>query len=79
MPRFFIRQERITDGFISIIGEDAHHIARSLRMAAGDNITICDMQGNEYTCKISSFDEDREVSAEILSQKNESEHFLFIR
>ena len=69
MPRFFVRQERITNGNISIIGEDAHHIARSLRMAAGEEITVCDMQGNEYTCKISSFNEDREVSAEILSQK----------
>ena len=39
MPRFFVRQERISDGYISIIGEDAHHIARSLRMAAGEEIT----------------------------------------
>lgn len=79
MPRFFIRQERITDGFISIIGEDAHHIARSLRMAAGDNITICDMQGNEYTCKILSFNEDKEVIAEILSKKtSENEPASFI-
>lgn len=79
MPRFFVRQERITNGNISIIGEDAHHIARSLRMAAGEEITVCDMQGNEYTCKISSFDEDREVSAEILSQKkSENEPKIFI-
>ncbi|MBE6533652.1 MAG: 16S rRNA (uracil(1498)-N(3))-methyltransferase [Ruminococcaceae bacterium] len=79
MPRFFVRQDRISNGFISIIGEDAHHIARSLRMAAGEEITVCDMQGNEYNCKISSFDEDREVIAEILSQqKSENEPTLFI-
>ena len=79
MPRFFVRQERITDGNISIIGEDAHHIARSLRMAAGEEITVCDMQGNEYKCKITSFDDDREVIAEILSQKSsENEPKVFI-
>ena len=79
MPRFFVRQDRISNGFISIIGEDAHHIARSLRMAAGEEITVCDMQGNEYSCKISSFDEDKEVIAEIISQKkSENEPTAFI-
>lgn len=79
MPRFFVRQERVSNGYISIIGEDAHHIARSLRMAAGEEITVCDMQGNEYNCKITSFDEDREVTVEILSQKSsENEPKAFI-
>jgi 16S rRNA (uracil1498-N3)-methyltransferase len=80
MPRFFVRQERVNDGYISIIGEDAHHIARSLRMAVGDQITVCDMQGNEYTCRIAAFDDDREVSAEILDSKHsENEPKIFIR
>jgi 16S rRNA (uracil1498-N3)-methyltransferase len=80
MPRFFVRQERVNDGYISIIGEDAHHIARSLRMAVGDQITVCDMQGNEYACRTSAFDEDREVSAEILeSRHSQNEPKIFIR
>lgn len=79
MPRFFVRQDRIQDGSVSIIGEDAHHIARSLRMAAGEEITVCDMQGNEYKCKISAFNDDKEVIAEILSQKSsENEPQIFI-
>ncbi|MBO7302941.1 MAG: RsmE family RNA methyltransferase, partial [Clostridia bacterium] len=79
MPRFFVRKDRITDNNISIIGDDAHHIARSLRMAVGDGITVCDMQGNEYACEIASFDDDREVVAKILSQssaKNEPNVFI---
>ena len=79
MPRFFVQKESITDNNISIVGDDAHHIARSLRMAVGDGITVCDMQGNEYACVISSFDEDREVVAEILSRsasKNEPTVFI---
>lgn len=80
MPRFFVRQERVSDSVISIIGEDAHHIARSLRMAVGEQITVCDMQGNEYECKIASFDEDREVFAEILSVKHsENEPKCYIK
>ena len=79
MPRFFVQKDRITDDVISIVGDDAHHIARSLRMAVGEEITVCDMQGNEYLCKITSFDDDREVLAEILSQsssKNEPAVFI---
>lgn len=79
MPRFFVRQDRISNNTVSIIGEDAHHIARSLRMAVGDALTVCDMQGNEYQCEISSFDEDREVIALILSQQHsENEPFAYI-
>lgn len=66
MPRFFVRQTQIFDTEIVICGEDAHHIARSLRMAVGDAITVCDMQGNEYDCRIVSFLDDREVKVRIV-------------
>ena len=66
MPRFFIRKEQITDNVITLRGDDAHHVARSLRMAVGQTITVCDMQGNEYSCRISGFDEDKEVYADVL-------------
>ena len=80
MPRFFVRSERVVDNTVSIIGEDAHHIARSLRMAVGDSLTVCDMQGNEYSCTIKSFDEDKEVLADILSVKHsQNEPKIFIR
>ena len=80
MPRFFVRSERISDNIVSIIGEDAHHIARSLRMAIGDPITVCDMQGNEYSCTVKSFEDDREVIAEILSvNHSQNEPKLFVR
>lgn len=70
MPRFFVRGDSVADNVVTVKGEDAHHIARSLRMAVGEEITVCDMQGNEYTCRISAFDEDREVRAEILSARH---------
>lgn len=79
MPRFFVRQDRIFDDYISIIGDDAHHIARSLRMAVGEQITVCNMQGTEYECEITSFNEDYEVIATIISQKaSENEPKIFV-
>ena len=65
MPRFFVKQEQISDNIVSVTGEDAHHIARSLRMAVGEGITVCDSVGNEYECEIISFADDKEVRAEI--------------
>ena len=67
MPRFFVRQERIENGIVTLTGDDAHHIARSLRMAVGESITVCDMQANEYECRIIEFEDDVAVRAEILS------------
>lgn len=59
MPRFFVRKDQISDGVVTILGDDAHHISRSLRMAAGEGITVCDMQKTEYSCVLESFLPDR--------------------
>ena len=55
MPRFFVRREQIEDGIVTVRGDDAHHISRSLRMAAGEHITVCDMQKHEYECELTEF------------------------
>lgn len=67
MPRFFIRQDQIDGDTITLLGDDAHHIARSLRMAVGQGVTVCDMQGNQYDCRIDGFEEDKKVYVSILS------------
>lgn len=68
MPRFFVRKNQIEDGLITIIGDDAHHISRSLRMAKGDKIVVCDMQKTEYDCELCEFLPD-EVLAKITEQR----------
>lgn len=68
MPRFFVRKNQIDDGIVTITGDDAHHISRSLRMAVGENITVCDMQKNEYFCTLEAFLPDR-VLARIISAR----------
>lgn len=67
MPRFFVTKDQISNGIVTVMGDDAHHISRSLRMAAGEEITVSDMQKNEYTCVLEEFLPDR-VTARIISQ-----------
>ena len=50
MPRFFVQKDQVENGYVTIKGDDAHHISRALRMAAGEVIAVCDMQKNEYEC-----------------------------
>ncbi len=79
MPRFFVRREQIDDKLVRILGEDAHHISRSLRMAAGETVTVCDMQGYEYVCRLTEFHEG-EVRAEIESVRaSENEPPCYIK
>ena len=68
MPRFFVKKEMIIDGKIYIREGDAHHIARSLRMAEGDGITVCDGEGKEYFCSLSRI-RDEECECTILSEQ----------
>ena len=68
MPRFFVRQEQIEDGIVTVRGDDAHHISRALRMAAGEHITVCDMQKYEYECELTEFLPDC-VRARVLEQR----------
>ena len=68
MPRFFVQKEQIAEGVVSIFGDDAHHISRALRMAAGECITVCDMQSFEYECELTDFLPDR-VLAKVLSTR----------
>ena len=68
MPRFFVSKENINEEerSISILGEDAFHIARSLRMAVGDDLTVCDGEGRDYDCTLTKIRDDR-VDCEIVS------------
>ena len=71
MPRFFVNKENINEEKILISGSDAHHIARSLRMAEGDGVTVCDGEGMEYDCTLVRI-RDEECECKILA-KAESE------
>ncbi len=64
MPRFFAKNENFDGGILRISGDDAWHIARSLRMAVGEEIIACDEDGNEHTCRLDRIT-DEEVFASV--------------
>ncbi len=65
MPRFF-KENFKNEPFID--GGDAAHIALSLRMAAGDTVTVCDTCGTEFTCRLTAVSPTL-VETEILDEK----------
>lgn len=57
MHRFFT--DRITGGDAWIEGDDVRHIARVLRLRAGDELTLCDGQGHDYDGVIAALSDER--------------------
>ena len=54
MNQFFIDENRIADGYVTITGEDANHIANVLRMKKGEKVRLCIPGGMAYLCEIAS-------------------------
>lgn len=50
MPKFFV--DEIVSDSVVLSGETAAHIARSLRMKAGEEVVLCDGKGTDYGCII---------------------------
>lgn len=67
MPKFFVDKNQISDEYILLCGENAHHISRSLRMTVGEQIAVSDMESFEYDCVLESFT-DSTVRAKIINK-----------
>lgn len=63
LHRFFVEPCQVTDGTITINGDDVKHISKVLRLHEKDDITVCDCRGFDYTCKIQSISSDEVVAA----------------
>ena len=75
MPRFFVTSSQIgvkDDGTktVLIVGDDANHIVRSLRMKEGECLTVCDMARREYDCRITALGES--VTLEVEAERESS-------
>lgn len=57
MPRFFL--ENAQGDTLCIEGQDARHIACSLRMKAGDTLTVCNGQGTDFECELTNVSPER--------------------
>jgi 16S rRNA (uracil1498-N3)-methyltransferase len=68
MFRFYSSRDNIADNLFKLEKEDINHIKNVLRMTPGEKIIICDKEGRDYECEISSITSD-EVVANIISEK----------
>lgn len=69
MPRFFIEKENIDreNKSATLLGDDARHVARSLRMAVGDALTLSDGKGTEFSARLTKI-RDEECELEITDE-----------
>ena len=68
MPKFFVDRENIQDGKVTVVGDDAFHIARALRMAVGDELTVSDKCGVDLYCRLERIRDD-ECILTVLSEQ----------
>ena len=53
MPKFFVKDNQISENKITITGQDINHIRNVLRMKTGEELQICNEEtGKNYLCKI---------------------------
>ena len=64
MPKFFVTATNIFGGVAYIKGKDADHM-RVLRIRPGEIVTVCDSDGTDYKCRVTSSG-DGQVEAEII-------------
>ena len=57
MPRFFAPAQQLREDTITLTGENAAH-AKVLRLHAGDEVTVCDGEGTDYSCVIEAAEAD---------------------
>ena len=62
MPRFFT--ETIDENKGIILGDDAKHIAKVLRMHPGESLIACDCKGKDYDCVIEALT-DKQVDLKV--------------
>ena len=67
MARFFVNGSSFQENQVIISGADAHHIARSLRMAEGDEVVVCNGEGEEFRCTLTRI-RDEECICEIIEE-----------
>ena len=68
MPKFFVNANDISDGSIILTGENARHLSTVLRSKEGDKLIVCDGEGNDYYCMVSSLNKEN-VTVTIESQE----------
>lgn len=68
LPRFFLPPDQIRAPEVTLLDQDANHVARVLRMRAGDTLFVLDGAGSLFHVRLTVVDK-RETRGEIVSQE----------
>ncbi|MCI1931146.1 MAG: 16S rRNA (uracil(1498)-N(3))-methyltransferase [Clostridia bacterium] len=68
MPKYFAVKENITKDSVLLTGDEARHLAVTMRVKTGDTITVCDGENTDYECIITEVEKDS-VCAKIIECK----------
>ena len=66
---WFFTEEEINSDIYTVMGEDARHMEKSLRMKVGETVTLVTPSGMETLCEITAFSPSG-VAVRVISQKN---------
>ena len=72
MVRFFVCPEEMAADRIVLTGENAQH-AKVLRLKAGEQVLLCDGEGNECLCSVEEMDGKQLTVAVLSRQESEAE------
>ena len=61
MLKFFVKNEQVINNVIEIIGQDAKHMQKVLRLNVGEILNITDDDKNTYKCEIVNFNNDKVI------------------
>ncbi len=75
MPRFF---KEFFEEAPFLEGADARHVAKSLRVRIGEELTVCDSKGKDYRCVVTSVGDDRVDLSVVEVKQNETEPGVFV-
>ena len=70
MTRFFVEAAELAAKRVTLTGENAKH-AKVLRLKSGEQVLICDGQGNECLCAVETMDDGR-VELAVLERRESS-------
>lgn len=73
MPRFFLDAPAPDSDELVLVGDDARHIALSLRMAKGQTVTVSGNDGMEYECELTDIKPERVLMKIVSSSENLTE------
>ncbi|GGE47236.1 ribosomal RNA small subunit methyltransferase E [Pullulanibacillus camelliae] len=69
MQRYFVPDRNINENCVKIVGDDAYHIYKVMRMLPSDHIIVCDQEQRAYDCQITAIaEQEKTVTAEIVEQ-----------